>query len=110
VSKFFKSDIVKEILNELADMQEELVSQIFFIPYMNVEQRKEHLELMKNFLDKQKLLFFRMSLSDDPEAQETKKEIIKSAKMFGMMENDNIESFFNNLDRTIEGLAKMLEG
>ena len=110
MSKFFKSDIVKEILNELADMQEELVSQIFFIPYMNVEQRKEHLELMKNFLDKQKLLFFRMSLSDDPEAQETKKEIIKSAKMFGMMENDNIESFFNNLDRTIEGLAKMLEG
>jgi hypothetical protein len=28
---------------------------------------------MKDFLEKQKLLFFRMSLSDDPEAKESKR-------------------------------------
>lgn len=109
MSEFFKSEIVKETMNELAEMQEELIQQVFYLPYMNKEQKKEHLQLMKDFLEKQKLLFFRMSLSDDPEAIEVKDQILKNARMFGVLEDSNIEDFFKILEKTIDGLAKILD-
>lgn len=50
-----------------------------------------------------------MTLSDDPEAKDVQKEIMRNAKMFGILEDDNTQKFFNTLDKTIEGLAKMLD-
>lgn len=108
MSDFFDSEIVRENMNELAEMQEELIRQVFYVPYMTKEQKKEHLQLMKDFLEKQKLLFFRMTLSDDPKAKEVKEEIIKSAKMVGIIDGTNTEDFFKVMETTIDGLAKML--
>lgn len=96
-------------MEELADMQQELVQQVLYVPYMTKEQKQEHLQLMKDFLEKQKLLFFRMTLSDDPEAQDVKEQIMKNAEMFGVVKNANTEDFFKTLEKTIEGLAKMLD-
>jgi NAD(P)H-hydrate repair Nnr-like enzyme with NAD(P)H-hydrate dehydratase domain len=110
VSNFFSSDIVKESMNELAEMQQELIQQVLYVPYMSKDQKKEHLQLMKDFLEKQKNLFFRMTLSDDAEAQEVRKEIIKNARMFGVVDGDaNTGDFFDKLDETIDGLAKILD-
>lgn len=109
MGEFFSSKIVKETMNELAEMQEELIHQVLFLPYMSKEQKRSHLQLMKDFLEKQKILFFRMSLSDDPEAKEVKNEIIKNARMFGVVEEANTEEFFKTLEKTIDGLAKMLD-
>lgn len=96
-------------MNELAEMQKELIQQVLFVPYMTTEQKKEHLELMKSFLEKQKILFFRMTLSDDEEAKRVREEIIKNAQLFGIVENSNTEDFFEVLENTIKGLAKMLD-
>lgn len=109
MSEFFKSEIVRETMNELAEMQEELIQQVFYVPYMNKEQKKEHLRLMKDFLEKQKLLFFRMSLSDDSEAKEVRDQILKNARMFGVVEGTSTEDFFKVLEKTIDGLAKMMD-
>lgn len=106
---FFNSDIVKKTMTELSDMQQELLHQVLFVPYMSSEQKKEHLQLMRDFLEKQKILFFRMSLSDDPEAIEIKNQIIENAKMFGVLEGSSTEEFFSILEKTIEGLAKLLD-
>lgn len=109
MSEFFSSKIVKETMEELAEMQRELIQQVLYLPYMTKEQKKEHLQLMKDFLEKQKILFFRMTLSDDPEAKDVQKEIMRNAKMFGILEDDNTQKFFNTLDKTIDGLAKILD-
>ena len=109
MGEFFSSDIVRLTMTELAEMQQELVQQVLFLPYMSKEQKKEHLKLMRDFLEKQKILFFRMTLSDDPEALEVRDQIMKNAQMFGVVEDCSTEEFFNILERTIEGLAKMLD-
>ena len=108
MSEFFNSNIVKDIMEELADMQKDLIMQTLYIPYMTIEQKKSHLKLMKDFLDKQKLLFFRMTLSDDVEAQNVKSEILKSAQTFGIVNGDSTDDFFDALEKTIDGLAKIL--
>ena len=109
MSDFFDSEIVKDTMNELSKMQQELIQQVLYVPYMTKEEKKEHLELMKAFLEKQKILFFRMTLSSDPEAKRVREEIIKNAKMFGIVEDSNTEDFFKALEVTIEGLAKMID-
>lgn len=109
MSDFFNSEIVKEIMNELADMQEKLAGQVFVLPFMNQDEKREHLKLMRNFLEKQKLLFFRMSLSDDPDAQETKERILESAKMFGLVEGQGANEFFELMEKSIDKLEKSLD-
>lgn len=109
MSEFFNSDIVKQTMEELSDMQNELFRQTMFLEVLTKEQRKNHINLMKEFLEKQKLLFVRMSLSDDPEAVETKERIIESAKLFGLIEGQGMDEFFNTLNKTIESLEKTLD-
>lgn len=109
MGNFFNSEIVKNTMRELAEIQEELIQQVFYVPFMSKEQKREHLVLMKEFLEKQKILFFRMSLSDDPEAQEVKEQIIQNAKLFGVVKDVRPDELFTELEKTIEGLAKILD-
>jgi predicted transcriptional regulator len=71
--------------------------------------KKEHLKLMKQFLEKQKLFIFRLSLSDDPEAVEMKSRILESAQLFGLGENGTVDEFFKILESQIEYLDKTLD-
>ena len=108
MSNFFNSSVVQQSMKELGELQEELASQIFLIPFFNKEEKRAHLDLMKEFLEKQKNLLFRMSLSDDPEAVETKKQILQSAKMLGLKEGQGINEFFDLLENTITTLDKQI--
>lgn len=109
MSNFFDSKIVKETLEELAEMQSDLVQQVLYVPYMTKEQKVDHLQLMKNFLEKQKLLFFRMSLSSDSEARDVCEQIINNARMFGIVQETNPDEFFKYLEGVLEGLEKILD-
>ena len=96
-------------MGELDDMQKELFLHIFNVPYYSNEEKKAYLQLMRNFLEKQKVLLFRMSLSDDPEAQLTKARVLESAKLFGLKDNQGMDEFFQLLENPIKELEKSLE-
>ena len=78
-------------------------------PSVNEEERKEHVEKLKLFLEKQKLFFFRVSLSDDPEAIQIKDHILEAAKMFGFNEMTGMNKFFEQLDETIKKIEDGLD-
>ena len=82
MSGFFDSEQVRESLFELDDLQEKILVQLIKLPFSTKIEKKEHLDMMREFLEKQKLFIFRMSLSDDPEAVEMKEKIIESAELF----------------------------
>ncbi len=106
---FFDSEVVRESLLEMDKLQEKIFSELFQIPFFNKEQKREHLESMKQFLEKQRLFVFRLSLSDDPEALQMKEKILESAKFLGMKETDSLTDFFNNLEESIRQLEQSLE-
>jgi len=108
VNKFFDSEVVAAAMVELADMQEELLVKMFTSPMETKETRVAYINLMKEFLEKQKLFFFRLTLSDDEEAKEVKELIIKQAKILGIIEEDNTEDLFKSLEKTITELAKLI--
>lgn len=109
MSRFFDSDMVRKSISELDNIQQKLFEQVLNLSFYDNEGKKEHLELMREFLEKQKLFIFRLSLSDDPEAIELKNRIIDSARMFGLAENGTVDDFFKILESTIESLEKTLD-
>lgn len=109
MSRFFDSEIVRKSMIELEELQQKIFSDLFYLPFFDKDQKKEHLDIMREFLEKQKNLVFRISLSDDPEAVEMKEKIIESAKMFGFSGSQSIDSFFQKMEESIDGLEKTLD-
>ena len=77
---------------------------------MNDDQKRKHLVTLKSFLEKQKLFFFRISLSDDPNAKEMQERLMDAAKMFGVQSEINtMDAFFAKLDSTIKQLEASID-
>ena len=109
MNRFFDSEIVRDSVLELEELQQELTMDLMNISRYDTEERKEHLGRLKTFLEKQKIFFFRVSLSDDPDALKIKAKVIEAAKMFGYNEIDGMEKFFQQLDTTIKKLEETLD-
>jgi len=109
MSKFFDSELVRESLIELDQLQEKLFNQLYDLPSSTKEKKKEHLDTMREFLEKQKLFIFRMSLSEDPEAVKMKEKITQSAQLFGFNPEKGLSVFFEQLENTINKLEKSLD-
>ena len=109
MSGFFDSEMVRESVMELEKLQSKLIDQVMNLSFFDKDAKKEHLELMKLFLEKQKIFIFRLSLSDDPEAISMKERIIDSAKIFGLKEGDGVDVFFKMMESQIEYLEKTLD-
>ena len=53
-------------------------------------------------IEKQKILYTRLSLSDDPEAKLMKKNIIDSAQMMGLSSEVDMNVVFSNMEKMLE--------
>ena len=102
MSEFFQSEVVRAEMAEIAELQEEVYNNIFKFPSLTREDQKYHVNILEKLIDKQKVLYTRLSLSDDAEAQEMKKRITESAAMFGLPDNVDMNLLFNNMSKAVE--------
>ena len=108
MSGFFQSEIVRESIKEMEELQQQIIQDTFRAPVMSREEKKEHVELMRTFLEKQKNLYFRLSLSDDPEALEMKERIEEAAKFLGF-DGNNVNELFSEMEKTLTRLDKIAD-
>ena len=106
---FFSSEVVRSEMTEIAELQEQIYGNIFKFPTMNKEEKLEHVEVLEKLLDKQKVLYTRMSLSDDPEAREMKEKIISSAIMMGMPPGTDMNIILNNMSKMLEVMKEQID-
>ena len=110
MSNFFESEVVRDTIAELTNLQQELVMEMPYLPMMKEEQKKEHLQKLKMFLEKQKIFFFRISLSEDKDAIEMKNRLMDAARMFGVDDEvDSMDAFFKKLNTTISEIESNIE-
>jgi hypothetical protein len=109
MSGFFDSEVVRESMSELDELQQQLFVDMLRLPILDNEERRAHLEMMTEFLEKQKLFIFRISLSDDPKAIEMKEKVLDSAKMLGLKKGQTINDFYDIMQKTIDGLKETLD-
>ena len=109
MTKFFRSAQVRAALAELAEIQDDLAHTMSNPRILSDDEKKDYVKKLKLFLEKQKLFFFRVSLSDDPEAVQVKEHILDTAQMFGFKEMTGMDKFFQQLDETIKKVEKDLD-
>ena len=109
MSEFFQSEVVRAEMAEIAELQEEVYNNVFKFPSMSVEDQRYHVEILERLIEKQKIVYTRLSLSDDPEAQKMKKQIIESASMFGLPDNVDMNLLFNNMSQAVGMMKQQID-
>jgi len=106
---FFESDIVRKEMTDIQDLQEEVYGSVFNFPQMDNESKAEHIELLMELLEKQKVLYARMSLSNDPAAKKMKENIQESAVMMGMPRDVDMATVFTNMEKMIGVMKQQVD-
>ena len=106
---FFKSEVVRSEMTEIGELQEEVYQNVFKFPTMSKEEKLHHVDLLERLLEKQKVLYTRLSLSDDPEAIEMKERITKSASMMGLPPNVDMNIILNNMSKMLEVMKEQID-
>ena len=106
---FFSSDLVRAEMIEISDLQEEIYGSVFRFPSMTKEDKIKHVTLLEKLLNKQQILYTRLSLSDDPEAQEMKQRIADSAQMMGLPAHVDMNIILGNMTKMLEAMKQQID-
>ena len=109
MSEFFQSEVVRAEMAEIAELQEEVYNNVFKFPSLSKDDQRYHVNILEKLIEKQKVLYTRLSLSDDPEAQEMKKRITESASMFGLPNNVDMNLLFNNMSQAVGMMKQQID-
>lgn len=106
---FFDSEIVQKEMQSIEKLQRELTRSVLRFPIMSKAEKLEHVNLLSELLEKQKILYTRLSLSDDPQAIEKKNEIIEASKLIGYGNTQDMNIVFDNMQKVIQRIKKEAE-
>ena len=106
---FFQSEVVRAEMAEISELQEEIYTNVFKFPTMSKEDQRYHIEILERLLEKQKVMYTRLSLSDDPEAKMMKDSIIQSAKSMGLPSNVDVNLMFDQMSKMVEMMKGQLD-
>ena len=109
MSEFFQSEIVREELEEINELQQEIYGKIMNITNLSREDQTEHIEKLKVLLDKQRVMYTRLALSDDPEAKKLKKQLEDSVQLMGFPAGTDIQVLFDGMKQTIDNLSQRID-
>jgi hypothetical protein len=73
------------------------------------EDKLEHIDKMTILLEKQRIMYTRLSLSNDPQAIEMKENLRRSVALMGFPPETDMNILFSSMTKTIESLKKYLD-
>mgnify|MGYP005735823555 FL=1 len=109
MSDFFDSDIVREELQEINELQMSIYKNAMKFGTFSREDKVDHIERLTELLERQKVMYTRISLSDDPEAIDLKNHLQKSVELMGFPEGTDMCLLFTSMSNTIETLKKSID-
>ena len=109
MSDFFKSEIIQEELNEINRLQEKIYGTLLTFSAMSRDEKLEQIETLTTLLEKQQVMYTRLSLSDDPQAVEMKENLRKSVALMGFPPETNMQTLFDTMNATIKSLKEYID-
>ena len=106
---FFQSDVVRAEMAEIQELQEEVYGALFKFPSMCKEDKQYHIDCLERLIEKQKVLYTRLSLSDDPQAKVMKENILKGAADMGLPTNVDMNLVFNDIYKMVDVMKKAID-
>ena len=109
MSEFFESEIIRNELKEINQLQQDVYGSMLYFGDMEREDQIDHIEMLSILLEKQRVMYTRLSLSDDPKALEMKKQLEKSVELMGFPAGTDISVLFNGMSKTIDKLKQVVD-
>ena len=109
MSDFFDSNIVQKELQEINELQMSIYKNAMKFGVFSREDKVDHIEKLTELLERQRVMYTRISLSKDPEAIDLKKHLQKSVELLGFPEGTDMMLLFSGMSNTIENLKKSID-
>ena len=106
---FFDSDIVRAEMVEIHELQEEIYGNVMQFTFMNNQDKAKHIFILEDLIEKQKIMYARLSLSDDPDAKKMKDEITKSAEMMGISKDVDMNIVWKQMTDMVSMMKQHLD-
>ena len=106
---FFDSDVVRAEMAEIQELQEEVYTNVFKYPMMTKENQRYHVEILEKLCEKQRVMYTRLSLSDDPQAKQMKDNIIQGASAMGLPKDVDMNILFSQMGQMVEKMKDSLD-
>jgi len=109
MSEFFNSDIIKDELLAINRLQESIYNSAFNFDELDRDDQLDHIDDLTELLEKQRVMYTRLALSEDPQAKVMKGELEKSVQLLGFPEGTDISVLFSGMSKTIESLKQKID-
>lgn len=109
MSNFFESEIIQKELEEINYLQEKVYGSLLSFSAMTRDDQMEHIQILTDLLEKQQVMYTRLSLSDDPKAIEMKENLRKSVVLMGFPPETDMNTLFDSMNATVESLNQYLD-
>ena len=109
MSKFFQSELVRGDIQEMAKLQEFCFRSVTNLALLDKERKLQYFEALRMLLEKQKIFYTRISLSDDEEAKSVAENMKQAVIMLGGNANLNIMDMFDDLLKKIDAFESHVE-
>ncbi len=102
MGKFFQSELVRGDIQEMAALQEFCFRSATNLALLDKERKMEYFEALRKLIEKQKIFYTRIKLSDDPEAKSVAENMKQGVVLLGGNPNLNVMDMFDDLLKKIE--------
>lgn len=109
MSDFFESEIVQKEVDIIGALQKRVYQSTLNYLMYDHEEKKHHIQMVKDLLEKQKILYTRLSLSDDPDAKKLIDKMLKASIRLGLPSNMNMRQIFDHLEFQLLELEEALD-
>jgi Flp pilus assembly secretin CpaC len=106
---FFQSELVRGDIQEMVELQQFCFRSAMNFVLLNTERRLEYFEALVKLIEKQKVFYYRIKLSDDPEAKSVLETMKQSIIMLGATPGTTIEQMFDELLNRVHVMKTKLE-
>ena len=106
---FFKSDVVRAEMAQINELQEEIYGNVFKFLTMTPEDKAYHVDILEKLIDKQRVMYTRLCLSDDPDAKKMKQDIAQSAVMMGLPEGTDMNTVWDNMNKMVQVMRDQID-
>ena len=106
---FFKSELVRGDIQEMVELQQFCFRSAMNFILLDEERKLEYFDALLTLIEKQKIFYARIKLSDDPEAVSVLENMKQGVVMLGASPDQPIEQMFDELLEKVQILKTRFE-
>ena len=109
MSEFFQSELVRGDIQQMLEMQQFCFRSAMNFVLLEKDDKMKYFNVLAELIEKQKTFYFRVKLSDDPEAKSVLETMKQGIVMLGATPGTTIEDMFDELLEKVEAMKEKLE-